>query len=327
MLLKLHGVLPILLPFCSCAFRSKHVPQSPLQPEPPSLADEANQLGTEYARYGLRRDTGAPVSFLEAFDAYQGTKIKGSYFDKKWLGLRYNAVKRDFVVDPAITPSVLREITGKVCPISLVRFDIGRVSPANPSVDRLINAGTYALGNLAVFTQRVNRAKGDKTFEQIVELAQGQRAAEGLEWMEWARLAALMYGAWDAMQGAEDRWLVPMAVMPQRHLFTPTSQLVQHLLMRQCRKGGPGLNYWRAITVQATGQSAALDSLEAQLRSALAQESYAPNAWLRLEVFEPFVAWYGACREAVALAFDVYRVRFQSETDVDSLIGRWALGS
>lgn len=59
---------------------------------------------------------------------------------------------------------------------------------------------------------------------------------DGLAGVEWMRLCALMYGAWDACHSAGDPHLVPMATYPKLDVFTTSSQFVQLLLLQQTSK-------------------------------------------------------------------------------------------
>ncbi|AQV96465.1 hypothetical protein BJN34_21595 [Cupriavidus necator] len=291
--------------------------------------DECRQLGEACARYRLRRDTGAPNEFLVAYDAYRGPVLKADYHVRKWLGLRCNAVKRNFVVDPAVTPDFLRGITGKACPVSLVPFVMSGQSPANPSVDRILNDGTYAPGNLVVFSQRVNRAKGDKTFEEVAALAKRGEAAAGLEGIEWARLASLMYGNWSVARG-EDRFIAPLAVEPPEHVFTPTSQVVQLLLMRWCGMASSDnrrqllLASMRSCSPSSEAE-AQFDNLVTGLSEGVRAEKHTPNVWLRPRIFGPFLSWYLSSQLAIEALLRSSRERLQAGVDREQIVSQWRL--
>lgn len=295
-----------------------------------SFDDECRQLGEACAQHELRRDAKAPGTFLAAFDAYHGPTVKVGYYVRKWLGLRCNAVKRGFVVDPSITPDVLREMTGKICPVSLIPFVMTGKSPANPSVDRLLNDGVYALGNLAVFSQRVNRAKGDKSFEEVSAIAQRGESADGLQFIEWARLASLMYGGW-CTAGRESRFIVPLAVVPPKHVFTPTSQVVQLLLMRWCGDKRYDENQRELLlsSMRSCSPSAEVedlfDKLVDRLGPALRSEKHAPNTWLRPKVFDAFLSWYEASQDEVESMLKSSHERLQSGVDRDLIVSNWRL--
>ncbi|RDK09152.1 hypothetical protein [Cupriavidus lacunae] len=291
--------------------------------------NECRQLGEACASYRLRRDTGVPDEFLVAYDAYRGPVLKADYYVRKWLGLRCNAVKRNFVVDPAVTPDFLRGITGKTCPVSLVPFVMSGQSQANPSVDRILNDGTYALGNLVVFSQRVNRAKGDKTFEEVAALAKRGEVAEGLAGIEWARLASLMYGNWSVARN-DDRFVVPLAVVPPEHVFTPTSQVVQLLLMQWCGMT-PADNRRQFLLASMRSCSpsreaeAQFDNLVTCLSEGVRAEKHAPNVWLRPRIFAPFLSWYLTSQCAIETMLRSSRERLQTGVDRDKIVSRWRL--
>jgi hypothetical protein len=228
-----------------------------------------------------------------------------------------------------VTPEVLRSITGKVCPVSLIRFVTGGQSPANPSVDRLLNDGTYALGNLVVFSQRVNRAKGEKTFEEVAAIAQKGAAVEGLQAVEWARLASLMYGNWCVALG-DDKLIVPLAAVPPEHIFTPTSQVVQLLLMTWCGtqlgadKRAALLTALRSCSPSSDSE-ASFNSLTSCLQTALRSERHAPNVWLRPRIFDAFLAWFKASQHAVEALLQPSHERLQAGVDVSRIVSSWQL--
>lgn len=291
--------------------------------------EECRQLGEAYARHRLRRDAAAPAEFLVAFDSYAGASAKADYFVKKWLGLRCNAVKRGFIVDPTITPAILRQITGTGCPVSLTAFVMRGQSPANPSVDRLLNSGTYALGNLAVLTQRVNRGKGDKSFEEVVEIAQREEVVDGLMPKEWARLASLIYGGWCAATG-EQQLVFPLAVVPPRHLFTPTAQLAQLMLMRWCTDSEYDktrlrlLAQFRACAASAAGKRS-FDQMVGMIYPAIQSEQHTPDIWLQPSLFTAFLDWYRESYEQVEAMLHASHQHLHSDIDEKEIVAAWDL--
>ncbi|MDC8771778.1 hypothetical protein [Roseateles albus] len=292
-----------------------------------SIEQEATLLGGLYAAAGFRPVAKAPPEFIRAFRKFKGAPRTADYFETKWLGLRLNALKRGFVVDITVTPETLKTITGERCPVSLQGFVFKGTDPCNPSVDRLYNEGTYALSNLCVLTQRVNRAKGSKSFLEAASIASTGEPFEGLLPIEWARLATLMYGAWDAYNGQRDKYLMPLATYPTRHIFTSTSQLVQVLLLLACLKSD-WLSH-SAMWLYATRTSGQVEGLLlsflTRLRSVASEEDYAPNAWLDAEVFNGFETWYKACEPAIKSVLESRRSMFQDAVDVDAMLESWAV--
>ena len=297
--------------------------------EPSQLERECELLGTSYARAKLRLDAGAPNSFAVAYRAYRGPRTRESdYFARKVLSLRFSALKRGMVVDAHVLPKVLRDLVGPSCLVSLEPFSFSSGGPSDPSVDRLYNDGTYALGNLCPFVQRVNRAKGAKTFEEVLALAQCDEDQDGLLAAEWERLASLMYGAWDAFHAAGDPLLLPLATYPGRHMFTTRSQVVQLMMLRSslAEDGDERLKAWADMTAQAGQPEQLLLKLVDRLRESLRTVTYAPSAWLVAGVFEAFVEWYRACRAVVDTWLDRLRADFHQGTDIAGMVERWSVG-
>ncbi|MBE0548118.1 MAG: hypothetical protein IH627_10785 [Rubrivivax sp.] len=232
------------------------------------------------------------------------------------------------VVDAKVSPQVLRDIAGSSCLVSLEPFSLSSGEPNNPSVDRLHNDGTYALGNLCPFVQRINRAKGAKTFEDVLTLAQCEEDQDGMLAAEWERLASLMYGAWDAFNAGGDSLLLPLATYPGRHTFTTRSQVVQLLLLRAARDdaGDQHLEAWTRLTVGAGQPEHLILDVVSRLREALRAVAFPPSAWLKPGVFNAFIEWYRACRAVVDLRLDRLRADYQQDTDIVSMVERWAVG-
>lgn len=135
-------------------------------------------------------------------------------------------------------------------------------SERNPSVDRLLNDGTYAPANLIVLSLRANRAKGEKTFEDIEELIARSDDTDGLSSEEWLRLLGLMHGAWNMApprNGIGEPCIVPMTTYPPRHIFTSTCQILQLFLLEELT--GPHypecLRFWLQFTANGGGYTSA----------------------------------------------------------------------
>ncbi|SDD96282.1 hypothetical protein [Paraburkholderia lycopersici] len=290
---------------------------------------ECRTLGALCAQYGFRRDAKVPPELLAAFDTYRGPKSKPRYFFTKWVGLRINAVKRGFIVDSSVTPTTLREITGTHCPVSHAEFVFKGQSPANPSLDRLLNDGTYALANLAALTQRVNRAKSDKSFEEIVEIAQWDETVDGLLPKEWARLASLVYGGWCAATG-EQQLVFPLAVVPPRHLFTPTAQMVQLMLMRWCGDDGYDqtrhqlLAHFRACAASLHAKQS-FDRMVKLIFPAIQSEQHIADIWLQPTLFEAFLEWYRDSHEQVEAILGATHRRLHASIDESKIVAAWDL--
>lgn len=271
-------------------------------PGTPAFVDECKALGQACAQARMRLDERGPGPYQAGFRSYDGPKKFPSYFARKCLSLRLSAVKRGMLVDPTVTPEFLELITNGRCPVTLEELDIQGKSPQNPSVDRLVNEVTYLAGNICVLSMRANRAKGEKTFEEVAALAQAGEPSGGLEPLEWMRLASLMYGAWARAIKQGDPHLLPLAAIPGRGMFMSTSQVVQLLLTRFCQAGAgqtEALARWLELTQEGGGHVSQFQELQAALYEALAEEDYPGDAWLHAEVFNAFVGWFNACHRAV----------------------------
>lgn len=174
----------------------------------------AFEIGWDYALYGVTPHPDAPKDIK---DGYKAGKMKFPRpqrkldeedfpFVTKWLLLRRNALKREKLVDEAVTPEFLKSIFQPVCPITFERMEQRGGNNDAWSIDRLNNNGAYAVGNLAFMSQKANKAKGDKSFQEVHRLAsrlQKDELHEGLTSRQWLRMACVMYGPAMGMQAGE----------------------------------------------------------------------------------------------------------------------------
>jgi hypothetical protein len=269
---------------------------------PTEYARECELLGRQSAAAKLRLDSRGPDGYRKAFAGYHGTRAFPSYFERKWLSLRLSAVKRGMVVDRTVTPRFLERVTDGRCPVTLQPLSKDGKSPDNPSVDRLVNEVTYRAGNICVLSLRANHAKGERSFEEVAQLAHAGELHAGLEPVEWMRLASLMYGAWARAHKRADPYLLPLAALPGPGMFSSTSQVVQLLLTRQygdANGAAAATAFWLQCTRDSRCQDAAFLKFSETLGRALSEEGHPGNAWLRSDVFDAFVAWYTACSGVV----------------------------
>lgn len=263
---------------------------------------ECVAVGQLCAAAKMRLDERGPEAYRTSFAAYRGPKSFPSYYERKELSLRLSAIKRGMVVDPSVTPDFLERVTEGRCPVTLEPLDTRGKSPQNPSVDRLVNEVTYLAGNICVLSMRANRAKGEKTFEEVAALAQAGVPSDGLAPVEWMRLASLMYGAWAHAYRQADPYLLPLAATPGPGMFMSTSQVIQLLLTRHfggCGQQEVATNLWLDMTRRSGCAEGVFLEFRDQLVQALVEESHPGDAWLRGQVFEAFVRWYSACSERV----------------------------
>ncbi len=249
----------------------------------------------------MRLDPRGSDAYRRAHEAYRGPTSRKPYFERKWLSLRLSAVKRGMVVDDSVTPRFLASITGWTCPVTLQMFSRDARSPDNPSVDRLANEFTYVAGNICVLSQRANRAKGERCFEEVLRLARAEHDGDGLAPREWSRLASLMYGAW-ARQRNADPYMVPLAALPPPNVFITISQLTQSLLTyyySSPARFAEGTTLFLRVT-QAAGCSASVfNELRERLTAGFAVEQHAGDVWLRPDVFGALSVWFDACRLSI----------------------------
>lgn len=271
---------------------------------------ECRAVGQACAAGKMRLDEKAPEAFKNAFRSYCGPKVRiDDYFERKWLSLRLSALKRGMVVDPTVTAAFLRRIVPSLCPVTLEPFDIVGKSPRNPSVDRLVNEVTYLAGNVCALSLRANRAKGERAFQEVADVAKAGVHQDGLAPVEWMRLTSLMYGAWARAFEHADPHLLPLAAIPGPGMFMSTSQVVQLLLTRHYGHG-PGrcdeaTPRWLSLTREAGAQEGCFLALRAALSAALRHEEKHPgNAWLHPGVFDAFDVWYNEASDAVIPAIE-----------------------
>lgn len=290
---------------------------------------ECNALGRDCARARLRLDAKTPSELRQAFEAFSGPTQFPSYHVRKWLGLRLSAVKRGMVLAPEVDVGFIEDICAGHCPVTLEEFDVKGKSPRNPSVDRLVNEGTYAAGNIAMLSIRANRAKGAKTFEQVLSMASAGDAVAGLEGIEWMRLATLMYGAWSVGGEKGDPYLIPFATYPAPRIFTTQAQNVQWLLLRHCADESwpASVAVWVEATKLAGVEKERFWLFAERLRAATAEEVYQPTAWLHPGVFEGFADWYHRSRATITELMCSLREKYQAGIDPGAIAGQWRVGS
>jgi hypothetical protein len=234
------------------------------------------------------------------------------------------------VLDSGVSPAFLETITPTYCPVTLEPLVIQGRSPQNPSVDRLLNDGTYAPANLVVLSLRANRAKGEKSFEDIEQLVLSGTDQDGLTAREWLRLLALMHGAWDMApprNGMGETCIVPMATYPPRHIFTSTCQVIQLLLLQQLT--GPHypefLRNWLQVTVTGGGFVGDFLALSDMIRAGAQATSFLPDVWQSPTVFGAYFNWYAQCRGVIGDELEAFRSARIEGVDVDGLQEGWRL--
>ena len=228
-------------------------------------------------------------------------------FVRKWLQLRLNAQRRGRIVTPDVTPDLLRRIDVAVCPVSRIPLTHGELAASDWSVDRLNNDGAYAANNLAVMSTGVNRAKGDRSFEEVRALAEADGASGGLLPVEWSRLAALMLGPCFATRpSAAPLMALNAPIAP--HSARPAAQQIQHVFTTMAaRAAGKNLlvRRFKAVCRDERSQTA-LGRLADSVHLGLKAVEFPCDVWLQPSVMPLFVAWRHALDEqAWAMAGEV----------------------
>lgn len=152
--------------------------------------------------------------------------------ERKWLQLRLQAHRRDRIFDAAITPEWLRRIDVGHCPVTRRPLTHALREPTDWSIDRVNNDGAYAPANLAVMSTLVNQAKGNRGFDAVLALARADAGTDGLQPVEWLRLAGLMVGPCFATRPAQAPTLPLVALVP-RGLALTAMQQTQHVFAQQ----------------------------------------------------------------------------------------------
>jgi hypothetical protein len=161
-------------------------------------AEIGRTLGWDLASYGWTPRDDAPAHVIEGHTAgkarFGGKRKHPTRFERKWLQLRQNALRRGRVVHEAVTPAYIEFIDYPTCPVTLVELTHGTGEDTDWSVDRVNNDGAYADGNLIVMSVRANEAKGNKSFLELSGLLADGESLPGLSDRETLRLRCLMEG-------------------------------------------------------------------------------------------------------------------------------------
>lgn len=270
-------------------------------------AETGRRLGHDLyrlSRLPLQPDWPLPVrEGFEAAAAGGGVRaVCDDRFVRKWLHLRLSALQRGRVVATDVTVSLLRGLDVSHCPVTRAPLTHATRLGTDASVDRLNNDGAYAAANLAMLSARVNRAKGRRTFDEVLALSQLGEVSHGLQPIEWLRLAVLMLGPAHAEQPLDVPALPLCAPLPATSLRTALQQ-VQRLLTLNCGLAASRNRLLRGL-LPACGSAAS----EARLRlladavhrglKRLPQQAPCWDVWLQPGLMEAVHAW----RESVTAA-------------------------
>jgi hypothetical protein len=200
-------------------------------------------LGRDYALHGIT----PPIAHLypqsplqRGWMSARGRTVRNTATPQVelWLALRTHAWTRGrSFEDIQLTPHHLAQLDTTHCPIT--RELLG---DDNRSIDRVRDDAGYAAGNLAVMSQRANRAKGSRNRQALVDMTASCAAGPinrigGLAVAEWERLAVL--ASFVTPLSHEEAALIPLRVLPPNRLrlFNPI-QALQALVTRQLATAG-----------------------------------------------------------------------------------------
>ena len=212
-------------------------------------------------------------------------------FVRKWLQLRLNAFDRRRCVDERVTPAFLQKIDVQFCPVTRELLTHGTNSPTDWSVDRLNNDGAYAPGNLAVVSTRANKAKGARSFREVVGLWKRNDDTR-LSADEWLRLATLMLGPSHAERSSLAPVLPLVAPIAPWTIATPT-QVVQYLFTTAALTAATRnamVRDFRPINVGDHARNR-FERFSDVMRDKLKRASPRWDVWLDPTVMSAFVGW------------------------------------
>lgn len=159
-------------------------------------ARTAFELGWDYASFGMPTPDGASNHMQEGNAEgkrhFGGKTKKSDYIERKWLQIRFNAIRRNRAFDDLVTPKFLDWICPEICPISQVPMSIASLTDTDWSIDRIINDAGYTRQNLMVVATRVNLAKGNKSLADVKAILDERVIDQSLSMNEWKRLFSVM---------------------------------------------------------------------------------------------------------------------------------------
>lgn len=157
-------------------------------------------IGWDWYGYRLKYPDVEPdcESFKQGYNAAKERFVtlgEHDRFIRKMLHLRMNAWRRGRIFSEQITAEFLKEIDADTCPITLIKLTHSQETDSNWSVDRILNDSGYVTGNLMVMSTKANYCKGNKTYEEICNIAfdkwEGNEIVDGLSVYEWRRMALI----------------------------------------------------------------------------------------------------------------------------------------
>ena len=257
------------------------------------------QLGHDFFSFSrLPLQPAWPEAVREGFceaAAQKTCRQAGDRFQRKWLQLRLGAWLRQRAVGDDVTPALLRTIDVRHCPVTREALTHCRLADTDWSVDRLNNDAAYASGNLAVMSVRANRAKGGRSFDDVLAAANGQQAAGDLTREEWLRLAVLMEGPAFVTRQHLAPLLPLVAPLPCRSVRLAIQQVQRLFTVQANRPSG------KNALVKAFLQAAPLERQRARLRlfadaihaglKDTGPDGHCWDVWLQPQVMQTLQMW------------------------------------
>lgn len=250
-------------------------------------------------------------------------------FVKKWLQLRLSAHQRGRPFDDAVTPKLIEWIDVAVCPVLRVPLSHGELKDTDWSVDRLNNDGAYAVNNLAVMSRRANEAKGSRTFDHVLALSRSPCPTDGLQPIEWLRLAALMLGPCFAARPHAAPTIPLVAPVPLLSVRLAMQQ-VQHVFTTQAatQAGKNRLIKHFRLASRDEQSEARLRRLAEALHQGLKGLEHPHDVWLLDGVMDSLQCWRQTLGgPAWALAAAISSRLANSRTIAPSALASWWMGS
>lgn len=210
------------------------------------------ELGREHARHGvspaaelLARHAALREGWEAGRRVFEGRTRPATSAVRQWLALRTGAWLQARHFDTlTATPHYLAQLAGSHCPVTREALSPAdpTTSPAPAVIERVYEDAGYAAGNLACLSRRAVAAKAGLSCEDALENvrqidAQGLGTIDGLNALQWARLAVLVSMA-TPLPHARAASLPLLVLPPNRlHLVNPI-QGVQALVTMQLLRSG-----------------------------------------------------------------------------------------
>lgn len=255
------------------------------------------QLGYDLFRFGYQvaqADWRAAVREGHAQARARGiAQVRTDRHERKWLQLRASALNRGRVVDPQVTPALLRDIDVAECPVLRIPLTHGELKDSDWSVDRLNNDGAYAPHNLAVISTRANLAKGRRSYEDVYALALHDNTNDGLTALEWMRMASIMLGPCFAPHPRLAPIIPLVAPIPKLTARLATQQIQYACTTNAARPAGKNQVIKRLLPACRDGASRQrMARFVEALHAALKEPAYPWDAWLAPQVMPAFLGWH-----------------------------------